>query len=100
MLDASRVTPEIRHPAKGWGGEDISAWRSSPTGKSRVGRRARKCRTPKSRPGGLLCVWEPGGASLLITHSPGTALSQSLCRLLLPLQLWGGDEGPVIHSLD
>lgn len=33
------------------------------------------------------------------TRPPGTALSQSLCRLLLPLQLWG-DEAPVIHSLD
>lgn len=28
------------------------------------------------------------------------SLSQSLCRVLLPLQLWGGDEAPVIHSLD
>lgn len=78
----------------------MSAWRSSPTGKRREGRRAWKCGTPESRPGDWLCVWEPGGASLLIAHSPGTALSQSLCRLLLPLQLRGGDEAPVIHSLD
>lgn len=54
----------------------------------------------KQQAGDLLCVWERGGASLLITHPPGTALSQSLRRLLLPLQLWGGDEAPVIHSLD
>lgn len=44
-----------------------------------MGRRAWKCRTPKSRPRDFLCVWESGGASLLITHSPGPALLVSPC---------------------
>lgn len=59
----------------------MSVWRSrvTRTGRGRVGRRAWKCRTPKSRPRDLLCVWEPGGASLLISHSPGPALLVSPC---------------------
>lgn len=56
--------------------------------------------TERRAQGFTLCVgaWK----SFLAHHAFAwtCSLSQSLCRVLLPLQFGGGDEVPVIHSLN
>lgn len=80
----------------------MSVWRSRVTQGERLrGEKGLEMLNTKEQAKGFaLCV---GAWRSLPAHQPlawTCSLSQSLCWVLLPLQLWCGDEAPVIHSLD